>query len=188
MFCSKCGKEVKDGAAACDKCGNAIKPAAESGTVSIAPAKAVGKKKSLVVLFVILGAAAAAVLLLIAGPKIAAVFRVKPPIPKAAKTKQQFETEACRAGLGKVQSALELFYTHYKCYPEELNRLIDEGYIRDNSDKDPWGRELWYETLHDNGSRRPNNYYLGSAGPDGKWDTVDDVEPPINTGRHSFRK
>ncbi|OFZ55050.1 MAG: hypothetical protein A2328_02845 [Bdellovibrionales bacterium RIFOXYB2_FULL_36_6] len=31
-----------------------------------------------------------------------------------------------------------------------------------------------------------NNYYLGSYGPDGKNDTDDDVDPPINPCRHSF--
>lgn len=118
-------------------------------------------------------------------------------IPDLLKTREQSEIESCKASLRGVQSALELYYTHYKYYPENLNTLILEGYLSENSDKDPWNKEFRYEgikssggtgdTTGSTGGKTSSNYRLGSDGPDGKSGTDDDIEPPINPKRHSFK-
>ena len=92
------------------------------------------------------------------------------------------ENESCRASLRGVQSALELFYTHYKYYPENTQIMIVEGYLQENGDKDTWGNAYKYERSSDK-----SNYKIGSAGEDKKFGTDDDIEPPINTKRHTFK-
>ena len=114
-------------------------------------------------------------------------------IPDLLMTRQMSEVEACKASLRGVQSALELYYTHYKYYPTKMKALVTEGYLSDGSDMDPWNKEFRYEPKYstDNAggsdSKTANNYLLGSAGLDGKAGTDDDVEPPINSKRHSFK-
>jgi len=117
-------------------------------------------------------------------------------IPDLLKTREMSEVEACKASLRGVQSALELYYTHYKYYPENLQTLMTEGYLQENGDKDTWNKLLRYTTTGAGGGGAANesegasttNYLVGSDGPDGKQDTEDDIEPPINTKRHSFKK
>ena len=123
-------------------------------------------------------------------------------IPDLLTTRQQSEVEACKASLRGVQSALELYYTHYKYYPQALSNLVTEGYLGEDSDKDPWNTQFLYApdsggAGSGNGSsgqssgggsgNQSTNYFLGSAGPDRVPGNDDDVEPPINTKRHSFK-
>jgi len=114
-------------------------------------------------------------------------------IPDLLKTREQAEVESCKASLRGVQSALELYYTHYKYYPDTLLVAINEGYLQEGGDKDPWGRLYRYvkgdpgASGSSNEAGGGNNYQIGSNGPDAKQDTDDDVEPPINTKRHSFK-
>ncbi len=116
-------------------------------------------------------------------------------IPDLLKTREMAEIEACKASLRGVQSSLELYYTHYKYYPDNLQVLMTEGYLQENGNKDNWGKELRYTLTSGSGAaneaegtQTANNYLIGSDGPDGKPDTDDDVEPPINTQRHTFKK
>ena len=116
-------------------------------------------------------------------------------IPDLLKTREMAEIEACKASLRGVQSSLELYYTHYKYYPENLQILMTEGYLQENGNKDNWNKELRYALTSGSGAENEaegtmtaNNYLIGSDGPDGKQDTDDDVEPPINTKRHTFKK
>ena len=119
-------------------------------------------------------------------------------IPDLLKTREQSEIESCRASLRGVQSALELYYTHYKYYPQKMLQLITEGYLSENSDKDPWNRLYRYEPIYagggagdatgSSGGKTASNYLLGSDGPDGKKGTDDDIEPPINSKRHSYKQ
>ena len=39
------------------------------------------------------------------------------------------ESVVCAASLGGIQSSLELYNTHYKYYPDNLEVLIKEGYL-----------------------------------------------------------
>lgn len=118
-------------------------------------------------------------------------------IPDLLKTREMSEIEASKASLRGVQSALELYYTHYKYYPSDLKQLITEGYLSENSDKDPWGRDYLYQPKYADSTsgeaesgtgKTASNYLLGSAGPDGKKGTEDDIEPPINSKKHSFKE
>jgi general secretion pathway protein G len=119
-------------------------------------------------------------------------------IPDLLKTREQSEIQSCSASLRGVQSALELYYTHYKYYSNNLESLITEGYLSENSDKDPWNRQYRYQPLYAGGGagdetgagggKTASNYLLGSDGPDGKKGTDDDVESPINPKRHSFKQ
>ena len=115
-------------------------------------------------------------------------------IPDLLKTRLLAQIETCKASLRGVQSSLELYYTHYKCYPDNLQTAIKDGYMGEGSDKDTWGTPLLYVLTSGSGAEdeaegamTANNYLLGSYGPDKKQDTDDDVEPPINTKRHSPR-
>jgi type II secretion system protein G len=116
-------------------------------------------------------------------------------IPDLLQTRMQSEIEACKASLRGLQSALELYYTHYKYYPDNMKTLITEGYLSENSDKDPWQHEFMYQPKYGGGgsdegstNKTASNYLLGSAGPDGKKGTDDDIDPPINSKRHSFKQ
>ncbi|MFH1825218.1 MAG: prepilin-type N-terminal cleavage/methylation domain-containing protein [Candidatus Firestonebacteria bacterium] len=116
-------------------------------------------------------------------------------IPDLLKTRRESEIQSCSASLRGVQSALELYYTHYKYYPEKLVTLLTEGYLSEGSDTDPWHMPYIYEPLSQGGDneggsgegKTASNYLLGSSGPDGKKGTDDDIEPPINSSRHSLK-
>ena len=116
-------------------------------------------------------------------------------IPDLLMTRQQSEVEACKASLRGVQSALELYFTHYKYYPQTVNQLVVEGYLGEGSDKDPWNKDFMYKpdygggtgTSTGSGDNQASNYFLGSSGPDKTPGNTDDVEPPITTTRHSFK-
>ena len=56
---------------------------------------------------------------------------------------------------------------------EGLQRLVDQGYLRPKDIEDPWGHDYKVELY---GNKTYNGWFaLSSAGPDGKWGTVDDV-------------
>lgn len=90
--------------------------------------------------------------------------------------------EQCKSDLRGVQSSLEMYYTAHKAYPVNLESLIKESYLSEKGNIDPWGNKLNYSIVSKN-----ENYLLGSSGPDGKPNTEDDIDPPINTARHSFK-
>ena len=115
-------------------------------------------------------------------------------VPDLLRARQEAEVRSCVASLQGVQSALELYYTHYKYYPDNLLVTINEGYLGEGGDKDTWGRQYRYRLStgsgavnESEGAKTANNYLIGSYGPDAKQDTDDDVEPPINTNRHTFK-
>ena len=66
-------------------------------------------------------------------------------IPDMFKTRETSNREACTASLRGIQSSLELYYTHYKYYPDNLQALITEGYVSEGSDKDPWSNVYNYQ-------------------------------------------
>jgi len=115
-------------------------------------------------------------------------------VPDLINAKREAEIKSCEASLRGVQSALELYYTHYKYYPENLQTTLNEGYLQEAGDKDPWNRSFIYRLSTGSGAENgaegaqtANNYMIGSYGPDGKQDTPDDVEPPINKNRHTLK-
>ena len=73
-------------------------------------------------------------------------------IPDLLMTRQQSEVEACKASLRGVQSALELYFTHYKYYPQTVNQLVVEGYLGEGSDKDPWNKDFMYKPDYGGGT------------------------------------
>lgn len=94
---------------------------------------------------------------------------------------------ACKASLRGAQSALELYYTHYKYYPDNLETLIKEGYLQEKGDKDPWGSKFNYKYSKPNDDVS-NNYSLKSNGPDGKPDTADDIDAPVKSNIRRSQK
>ena len=101
------------------------------------------------------------------------------PVTQSKNMVPQSEIDACSASLRGVQSALELYYTHYKSYPANLNLLQAAGYLPLGGGTDPWGFTFRYEEWS-------SSYKLGSVGRDGKPGTADDVPPPVNPQIHSF--
>jgi len=116
-------------------------------------------------------------------------------IPDLIKVREDAMKESCSGSLRGVQSALELYFTRYKTYPQTndgLTLLIKEGYLPEGGDLDPWTRSFQYqpmargETSASGGTA--DNYLLCSMGPDGRRATEDDIECPINPARHSFKE
>ncbi|MFB3882196.1 MAG: MG2 domain-containing protein [Armatimonadota bacterium] len=72
----------------------------------------------------------------------------------------------------KIDRALKRYYEIHRSYlPENagINTLLDEGLLKKSDLRDRWGnayRVSWYQV----------NSNLSSAGPDGKWDTRDDLQ------------
>lgn len=61
-----------------------------------------------------------------------------------------------------------------------LDLLIDKGYLKSSDLLDRWGNRYRFD-LH--GSKTYSGYFtLSSAGPDGRWDTVDDLQGINNYG------
>jgi len=100
------------------------------------------------------------------------------------KTRKQEDIAACQAEMRGVQSALELYYKHYKCYPDNITGIEASGTLYNNG-LDSWQNKFKYQLSGHKGAEN-SNYQLGSAGPDGKFGTEDDVAPPINPEKHSF--
>ena len=116
-------------------------------------------------------------------------------IPDLIEMKKMAAIEACKASLRGVQASLELYYTHYKYYPNSLKLVVKEGYLTEGSASDPWDHDFRYQPSYGTGmsgggsdSKTATNYLLGSAGPDGKAGTDDDLEAPINSITHSFKQ
>lgn len=116
-------------------------------------------------------------------------------VPDLIKTREESTIEATKASMRGLQSALELYFTRYKHYPattDGLAILIDEGYLQEDADRDPWGRNYFYEPISQEGAddttgsgTMPTNYYLNSLGPDAMQGTEDDIAAPINPNRHT---
>jgi len=87
------------------------------------------------------------------------------------------EVENCKARLRTVQYGLELYFTKYKTYPDDLTSLIREGFLKSDEDTDLWKNRFLY--------KRGNydNYILKSFGPDGQLNTDDDIDAPINPSK-----
>ena len=58
-------------------------------------------------------------------------------IPDLIETQKEAQIEACKVSLRGVQSALELYNTHFKFYPQKLEELISAGYLPEGSNFDP---------------------------------------------------
>ncbi len=57
---------------------------------------------------------------------------------------------------------------------ESLFKLVDEGLLKIDTLKDRWGN-FYVSDLHGQTNYEPWAFTLGSAGPDGRWSTVDDI-------------
>ncbi len=102
---------------------------------------------------------------------------------------KEAEIAACNASLRGVQSSLDLYFSHYKNYPVNLEVLIKEEYLDKKWHFDNWGNKLKYQPIFEKDSKgKAINYLLGSNGPDGKENSDDDIEPPIDTIKHSFKQ
>ena len=118
-------------------------------------------------------------------------------VPDLLNAKKVAAEEATVNSLQGIQGALELYDTHYKHCPLSLQILIKEGYLGETNDIDTWGRPYRYEPVYSDESGNgeygtdstvPINYCLASLGYDGKPGTNDDIQAPINPGKHTFKK
>jgi len=72
----------------------------------------------------------------------------------------------------RIDRALKRYYETHRKYLDpnaDIKTLVDEGLLKKADLRDRWGnayRVSWYQV----------NSNLGSAGPDGKWDTKDDLQ------------
>ena len=166
MFCTKCGTKNDEKSSFCVKCGETFRTDAL-------------KKKTHKLAIVLV--CAAGFFIAVVGTLVFVIWHVASKDLKYVKSAS--EIEACKAELRGIQSGLELYYTHYKSYPDNISVLVTEGYLSEGADNDPWGNTFLYETTD-----KALNYRVGSVGADGKKGTADDIEPPINSKRHSFEK
>ena len=63
--------------------------------------------------------------------------------------------------------------------------LVKNGYVSDPDINTFYALKFKYVPVGD--EEKPNNYYIGLAGPDHEFDTADDIEPPIDTNKHSLK-
>jgi alpha-2-macroglobulin-like protein len=78
----------------------------------------------------------------------------------------------------KIADALQRFYreeTNYPTADEMLMTLVKKGYLKESDLKDRWGH--FYKT-HADANVKPRWFTLTSAGPDGRFDTSDDITVP----------
>jgi len=94
-------------------------------------------------------------------------------------TPREYTIEDSKASMRGVQSSLELYYTHYKYYPKNLEILINEGYLQEDGGKDLWKNNYSYFPIYSGDKKKVVDYMLRSNGPDGKPYTADDIEAPI---------
>ena len=99
-------------------------------------------------------------------------------VPRLGGRVGQSQIAAARAGVGAISTAIDLYETDNGKLPESLQNLITKGsepnwngpYIRKAEGlKDPWGMEYRY-------TKQGNVYTVASAGPDGGFDSADDVK------------
>lgn len=178
MKCGKCGVKNTEENSFCCKCGTQLK-----GTVLNSQKNGDRKELKTIKNMLIIIAVCVAI---IASFFVYFAYRTFKAFYGLPKTNIYSQVEGTKAGLRGVQSALEMYWTHNKSYPNDLEALKKEGYLNDGR-LDAWNNPIRYQPL--NGKvGQITGYLLGSNGPDGKLDTDDDIEPPINTSRHTFKK
>ncbi len=107
-------------------------------------------------------------------PLVLASF-VSVAVPVVKLSLQNTRIDTARMLISNVDIAVKSYYLKHAKYPESINVLTME---QDNEGEpflegdlvDPWGNELRYEK---NGKKRPK---ITSAGPDGEFDTYDDIK------------
>ena len=157
MLCEKCKTDIVGEGSVCKKCGQA-------------QTKASSKKRKLGK--ITLGVMISAVIVLI----FCAVYDYN----EFSMRLKEDQVKACKAKLRGVQVSLELYNKHHKKFPGDLKKLVHEGYLGAEWEKDTWGKSYKYEV------RGGSNYHLYSSGPDKKFGTNDDVLCPIDGKRHSL--
>lgn len=102
----------------------------------------------------------------------------------SGRTEQARITRAKADIAGSLSLALDLFEQDVGRYPtaeEGLSALVNNPgipgwkgpYLKDGLKPDPWGTPYSYSISSD----EPNRYVLGSAGPDRRLGTADDIAP-----------
>jgi len=73
-----------------------------------------------------------------------------------------------RIELERIRTELMLYFLVKHSYPINLDQLVMEKYLSNESIQDAWGHPIQYESLS-------TGYKLYSSGPDGKGETDDDI-------------
>ena len=79
------------------------------------------------------------------------------------------EDAVLRTEMRLIQSAAEDYRNRHGECPEAVLDVVLEGLLQDASGLDPWGREFRLECSAESVS-------VGSAGPDGRWSSADDLQ------------
>src|SRR5262249_7045090 len=74
-----------------------------------------------------------------------------------------------RIQLGRLRTALMMYYLENHIYPADLNELVKREYVPAEEIRDQWGHELHYERLD-------SGYKIISSGLDGNFKTDDDID------------
>lgn len=106
-------------------------------------------------------------------------------VPKASKFLKKGQTEAAKAQVQQLETALRSYYGDMGRYPatdEGLKALIENPdgsanwagpYLEKNQvPKDPWKNDYIYKCP---GTRKPDDFDLSSKGQDGQEETADDI-------------
>lgn len=98
-------------------------------------------------------------------------------VPRLGGRVQQSQISSARSSIAAIALAVDLYEVDNGQYPQSLRNLIERGsepnwngpYLREaRVPTDPWGNEFRY-------TRRDSGYEIRSAGPDGQFDTDDDI-------------
>ena len=114
---------------------------------------------------------AAAVLFAASQPRDPYTLTVNTYDERVEKMMDQWAKEMARAA-ERIDRALQRYYERHRAYLQEkegISTLVDEGLLNRRDLKDRWGNDYrvhWWQT----------NCSLDSAGPDGRWNTKDDLQ------------
>lgn len=81
---------------------------------------------------------------------------------------QVLKEATAKSWLNKMQNILVAYQAEHKRYPESLEELVDKGIILEQDLYDPWNQK--YALV-----KGEKGILLSSSGPDGKWQTEDDI-------------
>ena len=79
------------------------------------------------------------------------------------------KSDATKTSLKTVAGAMDLYKTTYNGYPNSIDRLVDHNMI--TTVTDGWDRPIDVMSPSPEGF----SYEVRSSGPDGAWDTPDDI-------------
>lgn len=85
---------------------------------------------------------------------------------------ERAKVRATKATLGTIKNILQTYQVDHSVFPPDLQTLVASKYLEDKRIKDGFEQPLYYAPV----GREGRPYELLSPGPDGKFQTTDDID------------